>query len=70
MRMESHLHEVGDHSVNDVFQPIDPRTSREAAWRAVERGFICPDPSFGAGLDEDEFSPPANHKNVEGFSIP
>ena len=59
-----HLHEVGDHSVNDVFQATDPRASREAAWQAVERGFISPDPSFGAGLDEFDFPATANHECV------
>ena len=34
----------------------DPRTSREAAWQAVERGDFSPDPSIGAGLDEYQFS--------------
>ena len=42
-----------------AFEPlrcVDPRTSREAAWQAVERGDFSPDPSFGAGLDEFQFS--------------
>jgi hypothetical protein len=42
-----------------AFDPIrcaDPRTSREAAWQAIERGDFSPDPSFGAGLDEFQFS--------------
>ena len=42
-----------------AFEPIrcvDPRTSREAAWQAVERGDFSPDPSYGAGLDEFQFS--------------
>ena len=42
-----------------AFEPIrcvDPRTSREAAWQAVERGDFSPDPSYGAGLDELSFS--------------
>ena len=42
-----------------AFEPIrcaDPKTSREAAWQAVERGDFSPDPSFGAGLDEFQFS--------------
>ena len=42
-----------------AFEPlrcVDPRTSREAAWQAVERGDFSPDPSFGAGLDEHQFS--------------
>jgi hypothetical protein len=34
----------------------DPKTSREAAWRAVERGDFSPDPAFGAGIDEFDFS--------------
>jgi hypothetical protein len=34
----------------------DPKTSREAAWRAVERGDFSPDPSYGAGIDEYQFS--------------
>jgi len=34
----------------------DPKTSREAAWQAIERGDFSPDPSFGAGLDEFQFS--------------
>ena len=62
--------EIGDHSVNNVFQAIDPRASREAAWQAVERGFISPDPRFGAGLDEFDFPATANRKSAEGFSIP
>jgi hypothetical protein len=36
----------------------------------VERGFISPDPSFGAGLDEFDFSAAVNRKFAEGFSIP
>ena len=34
----------------------DPKTSREAAWRAVERGDFSPDPAYGAGIDEFDFS--------------
>ena len=34
---------------------VDPRASREAAWEAIERGYISPDPSFGASLDEFDF---------------
>ena len=33
----------------------DPRVSREAAWEAIERGYISPDPSFGGSLDEFDF---------------
>jgi len=40
----------------DPIRCVDPRTSREAAWQAVERGDFSPDPSFGAGLDEYQFS--------------
>ena len=42
-----------------AFEPlrcVDPRTSREAAWQAVERGDFSPDPAYGAGLDEFQFS--------------
>jgi len=42
-----------------AFDPLrcdDPKTSREAAWQAVERGDFSPDPSYGAGLDEFQFS--------------
>ena len=42
-----------------AFDPLrcdDPKTSREAAWQAVERGDFSPDPSIGAGLDEFQFS--------------
>ena len=34
----------------------DPKISREAAWRAVERGDFSPDPAYGAGIDEFDFS--------------
>ena len=34
----------------------DPKISREAAWQAIERGDFSPDPSYGAGLDEFQFS--------------
>ncbi len=61
--------EIGQHSVEHAFQAIDPRTSREAAWQAVERGFISPDPSFGAGLDEFDF-PAAVSRNAGGFHSP
>ena len=40
----------------DPIRCVDPRTSREAAWQAVERGDFSPDPSIGAGLDEYQFS--------------
>jgi len=40
----------------DPLRCVDPRTSREAAWQAVERGDFSPDPSVGAGLDEYQFS--------------
>ena len=59
-----HLHEVGDHRVNDVLQATDPRVSREAAWQAVERGFVSPDPRFGAGLDEFDFPAAVSHECV------
>ena len=42
----------------------DPRTSREAAWQAVERGDFSPDPSYGAGLDEFQFSDRAGEGQV------
>ena len=35
---------------------VDPRTSREAGWQAVERGDFSPDPAYGAGMDELSFS--------------
>jgi hypothetical protein len=50
-----------------AFDPLlcaDPRTSREAAWQAVERGDFSPDPSFGAGLDEFQFSDRAGEGQV------
>ena len=34
----------------------DPKTSREAAWQAVERGDLFSDPAYGAGSDELSFS--------------
>ena len=40
----------------DLLGTNDPKTSREAAWRAVERGDFSPDPSYGAGIDEYQFS--------------
>ena len=40
----------------DSLRCVDPKTSREAAWQAVERGDFSPDPSYGAGLDEFQFS--------------
>ena len=40
----------------DLLGTNDPKTSREAAWRAVERGDFSPDPSYGAGIDEFDFS--------------
>ena len=42
----------------------DPKTSREAAWQAIERGDFSPDPSFGAGLDECQFSDRAGEGQV------
>jgi len=40
----------------DPFRCDDPKTSREAAWRTVERGDFSPDPAYGAGIDEYQFS--------------
>ena len=40
----------------DSLRSVDPRTSREAAWQAVERGDFSPDPAYGAGSDELSFS--------------
>jgi hypothetical protein len=44
--------------VEDALGMIDPRASREAAWEAVERGFIDPDLD-GGGVNS----------KVERFSI-
>ncbi len=44
--------------VEGAFGMIDPRASREAAWEAVERGFI--DPDFDGG---------GVNSKVERFSI-
>jgi hypothetical protein len=52
------------------FSMDDPRVSREAAWQAIERGLVPPDPSYGAGLDEFDFPATVNRKSAEGFSIP
>lgn len=43
------------HEPEFAFGTIDPRTSREAAWRAIERGQIFPDPTCGPGPDEEQF---------------
>jgi hypothetical protein len=43
------------HGIEDAFWCGDPRTSREAAWRAVELQEIFGDPAFGGGPDEIEF---------------
>ena len=48
--------EIGRGVAFESIRCVDPRTSREAAWQAVERGDFSPDPSFGAGLDEFQFS--------------
>jgi hypothetical protein len=69
MRTAPQSRQVRRYGVESDFGINNPRVSREAAWEAIERGLVPPDPQFGAGLDEDEFSPPANHRNVERFSI-
>jgi len=55
--------------VETAFSIIDPRASREAAWEALERGEISPDPTHGAGPDEIEFSRGAN-RIQRGFPFP
>ena len=64
MKMPLQSHKNGRYDVETTFSMDDPRVSREAAWRAVERGFISPDPRFGAGLDEFDFPATANHESV------
>ena len=64
MRMPSQSRENRRYDVETTFSMDDPRVSREAAWEAVERGFVSPDPRFGAGLDEFDFSATANHECV------
>jgi hypothetical protein len=51
-----HPPEVARGGAFESLRCADPRTSREAAWQAVERGDFSPDPSIGAGLDEYQFS--------------
>jgi|LakMenEpi03Aug12_release.lakeMendotaPanAssembly.Ray.scaffolds.fasta_scaffold4044222_1 hypothetical protein len=70
MSTASQTRQVRRYGVESDFGMGDPRVSREAAWQAVERGFISPDPSFGAGLDEFDFPATVNRKSAEGFSIP
>jgi hypothetical protein len=43
------------HGFEDAIGWIDPRSSREAAWRALELAEIFGDPAFGGGPDEIEF---------------
>lgn len=69
MRMPSQSHKNGRYDVETTFSMDDPRASREAAWQAVERGFVSPDPRFGAGLDEFDFSATANRESAAVFSI-
>jgi hypothetical protein len=39
----SHSHEDGRHRVKPDFWMPNPRESREAAWEAIERGFVDSD---------------------------
>jgi hypothetical protein len=48
--------EIGRGVAFESLRYDDPKTSREAAWQAIERGDFSPDPSIGAGLDEYQFS--------------
>jgi hypothetical protein len=48
--------EIGRGVAFESLRYDDPKISREAAWRAVERGDFSPDPSYGAGIDEYQFS--------------
>jgi hypothetical protein len=47
--------QVRRYGVKNDFSIDDPRVSREAAWQAIERGLVPPDPSYGAGVDEFDF---------------
>jgi hypothetical protein len=58
MTMPSESRQDRRHEAGDVFRMDDPRASREAAWEAVERGFIDPDLD-GGGVNS----------KVERFSI-
>jgi len=49
-------HQNGFKGLCESLRCDDPKTSREAAWRAVERGDFSPDPAYGAGIDEYQFS--------------
>jgi hypothetical protein len=57
MRAPPQSREMPRHGIEDAIEWIDPRTSREAAWRAVELQEIFGDRAFGAGADEIEFAP-------------
>jgi hypothetical protein len=61
--------QVRRYGVESDFGITDPRVSLEAAWQAIERGLVPPDPSFGAGLDEFDFPATANRESAAVFSI-
>jgi hypothetical protein len=65
MSTASQSRQVRRYGVESDLGIDDPRVSREAAWEAVERGLVPPDPSYGAGLDEFDFPATANRKSAE-----